>query len=432
MNHYETALIGYILLESNPALYACKEHNVSVDSFESVCCKLAYEAIDRLSKRGRPIDTLTVGAEIEGTLEVTLDDMLDSAPTITHVDYYAEQVKTAERTRRLSGVLACTKQDIDNGLGVDDAIKAVQAELIELADTSGVQVNRVGDLREDKIEQWKAAQTHGFIGVPFTLPAVNKSLGGWRKGCVGIMAGYRGEGKSTLMRQNCLDLAKAGKGVGLFTLEDPADIACASMVGNHADISVFGLDTGRCNPENLARIDEAWQGIGDIPLFISSGSLGIDEIDTAAQLLKMKHGIEIIFVDHVQYIAPLIMKGMSRNDTMAYYSQRFSAMAKKLDIPVVLASQLSRSSEKENRKPKLSDLRDSGTLEQDARQILLLYFDGEKGNHVLEVSKNNFGESRKEVEVKRVDGRQRFIEVNAERTNHADTILDEYGDAGIE
>jgi len=410
MPNYEKALIGCMLLDSNVGIYACKENRITGDSFtDPDLCKL-FCAIEHLARASTPIDILTV-SDMAGVDIGILDAIIHDTPTAAHVGHYAEKVKVAERGREVATMLARAQTDLKQGVSVPELVKTLQAGLIEVSDNNAVKVKKLADLREQKIEQWKAAQEHGFIGVPFTLPTVNNSLGGWRPGCVGIIAGYRGEGKSTLMRQQCLELAKAGRGVALFTLEDPDDVASSSMVGAHAEISVFGLDTGRSHPDKINQIDQAWRQIGDIPLFIMSGSLGVDEIDTTAQMLKMKHDIDIVFVDHVQYIAPLIMRGMSRNDTMAYYSQRFSAMSKKLDIPVVLASQLSRASEQQERKPKMSDLRDSGTLEQDARQILLLYFDKEKDNHIIEVAKNNFGESRKEVDVKRMDGRQKFEEV---------------------
>jgi len=411
METYEQALIGAIILDQNAGLYAVRDNKITEKSFIDANCRTAFIAIEKLARAGRPIDIVTVEKALEAPLRgVTVSDMIDGTGAVSHVDHYASEVRDAERKRDMLEVLRVNHKLLNEDLPLDEALRRVQAALIELTDTNGVDVQTIGDLRQSKIDQWTRAQSDGFIGVPFTLPTVNRSLGGWRKGCVGIIAGYRGEGKSTLLRQQCLDLAKDGRKVALFTLEDPADIAAASMVGNHANISVFGLDTGRCNPGNLVQIDGEWKRL-DIPLYIISGSLGINEIDSTSQLLKMKHGIDIVFIDHVQYITPLILKGMSRNDTMAHYSQRCSALSKKLDIPIVLASQLSRDSEKQNRTPKLSDLRDSGTLEQDARQILLLYYDGEADHHILEVAKNNFGESRKQIGVKRIDGRQRFEEV---------------------
>ncbi len=410
---HEQALIGCILIDENEGLYACRKNGIKPSSFADVDCRNAFTAIQALANISKPIDLLTVDRQMDAPCQSTsLEDMVDAVATSTHSQHYAELVKEDANRRDLALLLRVTGESVSNGMAIDEAVNAVQSAIVEITGANGVSVKTIGELRDAKIEQWKIAQKDGFIGVPFTLPAVNKSLGGWRKGCVGIIAGYRGEGKSTLVRQQCLDLAKSGTGVALFTLEDPDDIASASMVGYHAEISVFGLDTGRSHPDKLNQIDERWQELEEIPLFISSGSSKMDEIEATANMLKMKHGIDIVFIDHIQYVTPLIMRGMSRNDTMAYYSQRCSAMAKSLDVPVVLASQLSRDSEKANRKPKLSDLRDSGTLEQDSRQIIMLYYDGEKDHHILELLKNNFGESRVSVDVERMDGRQHFKEVH--------------------
>ena len=411
LDTYESALLGCILLEPNTALYACKDNRITVNSFLNMDARVVFSAMNSLAKTNRPIDIITVERELSQPIKLSLSKMMDYAVTVAHVNHYAEEVKNAERFRIFSGMLAKTERDLAQNIPLAEAMAEMQATLIELSDTSGVQALKLKDLREAKIAQWKTAKDVGFVGVPFTLPSINRSLGGWRNGCVGIIAGYRGEGKSSLVRQQCLDLANRGYKVALFSLEDPADIATACMVGNQANISVFSLDTGRCSSDKIDEMDKVWQQMGDIPFWIISGALGIDEIDTTTRLLKMKHDIDIIFIDHVQYITPLILRGMSRNDTMAHYSSRASSIAKTMDIPVIFASQLSRSSEKENRKPRLSDLRDSGTLEQDARQILMLYYDADKEHHVIELAKNNFGESRVEIDVKRVDGRQRFEEV---------------------
>jgi len=206
-------------------------------------------------------------------------------------------------------------------------------------------------------------------------------------------------------------LAQKGIKVALFSLEDPPDIASAGMVGNYANVNVFGLDTGRGNPQNLDVMDTAWKKIADLPLWIMGGAMDIDTIETTSRLLKMKHGLDMIIIDHIQYIPPYILKGYSRNDTVAHYSSRTVGMASSMDVHVCNLSQFSRASEKEGRKPRLSDLRDSGSLEQDCRLAILLYFDGDKGHHILDCAKNNFGQSGFEIDVKREDGRQRFSEI---------------------
>jgi len=417
MTNFESALIGCILLEPNQGLYAVKEHKISADSFTDADCRKAFNGIETVAKANRPIDVLTVANTFILPLEtLTLDDMMESAATIAYVGHYAEEVKKAEKLRTIDSVLVSTHKQLKNGLTLSDALSRLQSAIIELTDTSGVQVDTLADLKADKIAQWEVAQKEGFVGIPFHLPNVNHALGGLRLKCMSIFAGYRGEGKSTMARDWALQTAKNGIGVALFTLEDPADIAGASIVGNYADISVFGLDTGKCHPDRLGHISQKWDELDGIPLYIISGSLNIDEIDTTARLLKMKYNIGLVIIDHIQYIPPYIMKGMSRNDTVAYYSSRTTSMADQLDVHVCNLSQFSRDGEKQQRKPRLSDLRDSGTLEQDCRAALLLHFDHDKGHHALEIAKNNHGQSGMEFDVKRVDGRQRFEEITDAQT----------------
>ena len=409
--NYEYALLGCIIIEPNQGLYACKEHRITVDSFVDVSCKVVFNAIESLSRINKPIDIVTVENALDNRIDFTISSLCDVALTIANVNHYAEEVKSAERRRELSRLIKDAGDTLGDGAETDVVLSLIQAKVIELNDTSGIKAYTLGDLRGPKIEQWELAQKHGFVGIPFHLKQINSALGGLRRKCMSILGGYRGEGKSTLARDWALWLAKQNIHVALFSLEDPPDIAGSGIAGNHADVNVFGLDTGMCNPARMQQINDAWKQIGNLPLWIMGGAMTIDAIDTTARLLKMKHGLDLIIIDHIQYIPPYIMKGMSRNDTVAYYSSRTTGMASNLDVHVSNLSQFSRDSEKQNRKPRLSDLRDSGTLEQDARSALLLYFDGEKEHHVIEVAKNNYGQSGVHVDVERVDGRQRFREL---------------------
>ena len=406
--NYEHALLGCIIIEPNAGLYACKDKNITVDSFADGESRVIFAAIDKLSKTNKPIDVITVEHALSSPIGTDIESLIGTALTVSNADHYADEVKGAERRRNLGALIAETERALEQGEETDSIVSDIQASIIELTDSSGVQAHKLGDLREAKLEQWKIAQESGFVGIPFHLPSANAVLGGLRRKCMSIIGGYRGEGKSTLARDWALASAKAGFKVALFSLEDPADIAGASIVGNHTGVNVFGLDTGLCHPGNLDKMDKGWQEVGDLPLWIMSGAMGIDAIDTTARLLKMKHGLDLVIIDHIQYIPPYIMKGYSRNDTVAHYSSRTVQMADQLDCHVCNMSQFSRGSEKEQRRPRISDLRDSGTLEQDARAIMLLFYDGEKGHHVIGVDKNNYGQSGKDIAVERVDGKQCF------------------------
>jgi replicative DNA helicase len=294
---------------------------------------------------------------------------------------------------------------------VDNVISA----LVHLTETGDIPIYSMGDLREDKINQWETALEKGFVGVPFCLPSVNSILGGWRNGCFSIIGAYRGSGKSTLARQDAYHNAMNGRNVLLLSLEDPADIAGAGIAGLHSGQNTFLLDKGEGGQTMIDKLNNGWKEIADMPLRIISCPLTMTKIVATAEMLHKKQPLDIIYVDHIQFISPLIMPHMSRNDTLSHYSLELSGLAKRLNIPVVALSQLNRNSEQQNRKPKLSDLRDSGSLEQDARQVLILFWDGEKKHFQIEVAKNNYGASFQTVGVYRCDGKNKFEEVKNER-----------------
>jgi replicative DNA helicase len=294
--------------------------------------------------------------------------------------------------------------------GTDEVISDCVNKLMQINLRPDIPILKLSDIRQEKIEQWKKAKQTGQVGVPFCINGVNKILGGWRERCFAILAGYRGEGKSTLARQDAYYNAMAGRGAVVFSLEDPYDIAGASIVGCHAGLSTFHCDIGDAFDETIEKFDNSWQELNDLPLWIVSASLGINEIVAIAEMLKLRHKISIIYIDHIQYIIPLLLKGHNRNETISYYSNTLSGLAKRLGIPVIALSQLNRSSEQEGRKPRLSDLRDSGSLEQDARQVLMLIRDKENDCHLIQVAKNNYGISGKEVKVWRLDGKHKFSE----------------------
>jgi replicative DNA helicase len=335
-----------------------------------------------------------------------MQDLVDEIYSTHDVADHIKRLKERERRRKALLVMEDAPKDTS-----DEMVSNVVGELMQLQSCGESEAMKVGDFRQAKVEQWREAKKNGFVGLPFCIAEINQYLGGWRPGCFSILGGYRGEGKSTLLRQDAYTQARAGHKVMLFSLEDPGDIASASIAGMHAGVSTFHCDTGQAYEETLRKIDAGWKELADMPLWIQSNSMGINQIIGEIESRYYKDGLEAVYLDHVQYISPLILPRMTRNDTMSHYSNMITGVARRLNISMIGASQLSRSSEKENRKPKLSDLRDSGTLEQDARQIMLLYWDGEKNHHVLEVAKNNYGISGKSVDLWRMDGKHRFSAV---------------------
>ena len=415
----EKSVLGSILLDPYRVMFLCQQQGVTSGTFYVPAHGLIWDAMITVSNRPKTaIDCVSLGQELKAREQLdkiggsnSLNRLIDATPTAAHALHYVEIVRAMETRRRAISVIREAEESLfDVGIGHSDTVAKLEAELICLQVNNGLEVHRVTDYKDAKIEQWKAAKGKGYVGIPTSFAGVNQYLGGWRKQVMAILGGYRGCGKSTLARGECYWLSKdQGYKVALFSLEDPGDQAAASIVGNHANMSTFSLDTGSYGDIlAISKMATAWDSLADLPLWIVAASMTCDQIVATATMLKREHGIDILFVDHIQLIKPYELPHTNRNNTLAVYSQMICALAKTLDIPVVCLSQLSRAPEQGKRKPQLSDLRDSGTLEQDARQVLLLYRENEKFQ--LEVAKNNFGVSGKAVELKRIDGRQRFEE----------------------
>ena len=410
----ERQIIGSIFCDPTPILYLCQKANLQPDAFFSPAYQTIYRAIlDMAAMPKVCIDTGSVAHWLKthnsAIPETDLLLIIDRTPTSATCGYHIEQVIEFQRRRStiktLEARLDALKSDANRTTA--EHIGALYQALMPLEDTKKINITKLEDHKAAKIEQWTAARSVGYVGIPSCFSELNKLLGGWRK-CLGIIGAYRGTGKSTVIRQDALWQAKQGFKVAVFSLEDPADIAAASIVGNHANTCVFHLDIGDARENQLLGMAAAWDHLKDLPLWIINNAYSLDQITATAHLLKQRYGLDIIYVDHIQYISPYQLPGMNRNNTMAVYSAHLSRLAKTLDCAIVAASQFSRLPEQEDRKPRLSDFRDSGTIEQDCRQALILYRHKDADIYGLEVAKNNYGVSGKEIELERHGEKQRF------------------------
>lgn len=422
----ERAVLGSILQEPSRCMYLCQHAGVTFETFYVPAHRTIYMAISLLCSRPKvTLDLVTLATALREADQFdavggtsALEKLIDDTPTSANIESYIAIIRDRELRRRAITIIRKSEADLfsPGTLCHDAIIDGLEAELSGLRINTSINITRLSDYKAEKLTQWRDAKDKGFVGVPTCFPELNKYLGGYRPGVMTILAGYRGEGKSSLLRQQCIWLAKEGYRVALFSLEDPGDIAAASIVGSHAGLSVFAFDTGMYADHNarLNQMASAWDSLANLPFWMVANSMSMDQIVATANLLRQRNMIDILAVDHLQLIQPYQLPRMTRNDTMAGYSQAIVGIAKRHNIPVLPTSQLSRDCEKESRKPRLSDLRDSGTLEQDARQVMILWKHTDEDFHRLEIEKNNFGVSHKTVRLWRLDGKQKFTDSHEE------------------
>ena len=215
---------------------------------------------------------------------------------------------------------------------------------------------------------------------------------------------------STLARQIANSTSRDIGATALYSLEDPAEQAAGIIAASSAGFTASDFDVGRASDQKINVMEAAWKAM-NLPLWITSDVLSIDHIVTSAIEMKAKHDIKLMILDHIQYISPYQLRGMNRNDTVATYMEKIRSVCRRLGIPCLALSQISNDAEKKDRIPTISDLRDSGAIGNDARQVLILYWDGQLGHHVLKIAKNNYGRSGDEIPVVRNDAKGIFEEI---------------------
>lgn len=410
---HQEQLIGLLLYTdtSDAAWMIMQEHKVDTDCFTNPAFQSIYAAAGRIKAKRHALNIVTIGDEVDGQVKNQLNAILKNCLcVISYIEHHIKIVKEDSLSRMAVSLFSSAAVELrQDDADIRTIINDTQSRLVELQanqTSRGNVVHHVTHYREEKVDQWRNAKTTGFIGIPSSMEAIDKALGGYRRKVMCILGGYRGEGKSLFMRQELYAQSRRGYKALLITLEDPEDMAAAVIAGHASRRSIFALDTGYYHDERIiGEVYDAWMGMQELPLWTAAART-IEDVMTIATSHKARHGLDVIGIDHIQYITPYVRPRLDRNGTIAVYSSSICNMLKDLDCAGIVASQFARNAEKENRKPRLSDLRDSGTIEQDCRQALLLYRDGQ--DHIIEVAKNNFGPSGVEIGLTRVGNEHRF------------------------
>jgi replicative DNA helicase len=231
----------------------------------------------------------------------------------------------------------------------------------------------------EKAAEQREAGEEACPGLETPWPAVTELMAGLEVGLT-ILAGRPSQGKTTIEDQIVVGLAARGVPVGRITLDSTPEELMARAMCRMAGVSLPKLKFGWAGRSNLARVRQARDILAQYPMYITDQEREIRGICARARAWRIHHGIELLTVDFVQLVEAADM-GRSQWDRVAcvsYVSKTLKALAFQLKIPVLVLSQLSRAVEKDGREPVLSDLRDSGSLEQDAEKVAFVYKDRSK------------------------------------------------------
>jgi replicative DNA helicase len=381
--------------------------------------ELIYDAIVDLYGRGEPADPVTVSAELTKRGDLVraggapyLHTLISSVPTAANAGYYAKIIRERAIMRRLveAGTKIVQLGYTDEG-EVDDAVDQAQAEVYavtERRESEGyVQLSELLPAAYDEIE--KISSGVAGEGVKTGFKDLDALTNGFHPGNMIVLAARPAVGKSTLG----LDIARYAsihkrETSVIFSLEMSRSEITMRMLSAEARVPLNNIRSGQLGEEEWAKMARRMGEISDAPLFIDdSPNLSLMEIRAKSRRLKQRHDLKLIVIDYLQ----LMTSGKrveNRQQEVSEFSRQLKLLAKELNVPVVAISQLNRSPEqRSDKKPMLSDLRESGSIEQDADVVILLHRED------LYDSQNRSGEADLIV-AKHRNGPTRTITVSAQ------------------
>lgn len=380
----EKALLGSLMLRPE-GMYDVSDL-VTRETFYVDKHRMLFDAMIELHTRHEPIDLLSVSSRLKerGKFDAVgggsyLAELVDSVPSSTNAKHYAEIIQRKFILRLLIDAAAHISElgyneaeEIENVL--DEAEKkiysitnsSVSKKFVSLKDTLEEAWDRLDKMHKDGAE---------LRGVPSGFAALDNLLSGFQKSDLIILAARPSMGKTTL----ALDIARQAATmhnipVGIFSLEMNTQQLVDRMLSAEARVNAWKLRTGKLSlDEDFDKLRGSLDRLSKAPIFIDDQSGNtIMKMRSAARKLKSEHGLGLIIVDYLQ-----LMNTSKHYDSMVNQvteiSHSLKGLAKDLDVPVIALSQLSRALESRGGKPKLSDLRDSGSIEQDADVVMFIH-----------------------------------------------------------
>lgn len=380
----EQALLGSLMLRPE-GMYDISDM-LSRESFYVDKHRMVFDAMLELHTRHEPIDLLSVSTRLKerGKFDSIgggsyLAELVDTVPSSTNAKHYAEII---QRKYILRALIEAAAHISELGYNEAEAIENVldEAEKKIYSVTNSSVSKKFISLKDTLDEAWerldKMHKAGGELrGVPSGFPALDTLLSGFQKSDLIILAARPSMGKTTL----ALDIARQASiqhniPVGIFSLEMSTQQLVDRMLSAEARVNAWKLRTGKLSlDEDFDKLRSSLEKLSKAPVFIDDQSgNNIMKMRSAARKLKSEHGLGLIIVDYLQ-----LMTTSKNHDSMVNQvteiSHALKGLAKDLDVPVIALSQLSRAVESRGGKPRLSDLRDSGSIEQDADVVMFIH-----------------------------------------------------------
>lgn len=397
----EQAVIGAIFLD--PDSFSTAAERLVPTDFYRTNHQVIFEAMVQLFERGEPIDLVTVTTLLadNNKLDVAggvtyLTDLASSVPTAANIDYYSKIVEEKSLLRRLiqtaTNIVTQTYSREDE---VEEVLDEAERSILEVA--SRKNVNAFKPIKDvlidvyDNIEKLHHAKDD-VTGIPTGYRDLDRMTSGFQKNDLIIIAARPSMGKTAFALNIAQNVAiNTGENVAIFSLEMGAEQLVQRMLCAEGNIDSQRLRTGKLEQEDWSKLTMAMGSLSHAGIYIDdSPGIRVTDIRSKCRRLKQEHGLGMIFIDYLQLIQGSERSRENRQQEVSEISRSLKALARELEVPLIALSQLSRGVEsRQDKRPMMSDLRESGSIEQDADIVGFLYredyYEKESENQNIEI-----------------------------------------------
>lgn len=381
----EQVVLGALMLERDA--YMNVSDILTPDSFYDPVNQKIYDAIATLGFNQKPIDMMTVTDQLRqnGTLNdvggpMHIAYLTSRVVSAANVEFHAKIVAQKFLARRLINFATSVEtQAFDESNDVDDLLQQAEGQLFEISQTHlKREVTQIDPVLNQALEQIQtAANTQtGLSGLQTGYTGLDKMTSGWQNSDLIIIAARPAMGKTAFVLSMAKNMAvDYNIPIAVFSLEMANVQLVKRLISNVADLEGEKIKSGNLTAEEWDRLNERLHSCYSAPMYLDeTPGLSITELRTKARRLVRERGVRLIMIDYLQLMNATGMKFGSREQEVSTISRSLKALAKELNIPIIALSQLNRSTEsRDDKRPVLSDLRESGAIEQDADMVCFIH-----------------------------------------------------------
>lgn len=381
----EEVVLGALMLEKDAYMNVCDI--LSPDSFYDPVNQKIYEAISTLGLNQRPIDMMTVTEQLRqnGTLKdvggaLHITELTARVYSAANIEYHAKIIAQKYLARRLITFASEIETSaFDESNDVEMLLQMAEGKLFDISQNQlkreVLQIDPVLNLALEQIQTAANTRT-GLSGLQTGYHELDKMTSGWQNSDLIIIAARPAMGKTAFILSMARNMAiDYNIPIAIFTLEMANVQLIKRIISNVADLEGEKIKSGQLTTEEWDRLNSRLRGIYGAPLYLDeTPGLSITELRTKARRLVRERGVKMIMIDYLQLMNATGMKLGSREQEVSTISRSLKGLAKELNIPIIALSQLNRSTEtREDKRPVLSDLRESGAIEQDADIVCFIH-----------------------------------------------------------